>query len=451
MKKNFLSAIVFATGLLFGFSACSEDSTSNQDPTTTTTAESSLPSTVLDQFYAKYPAATNVTWETKDQYYVASFNLATTRSTGSTAYTAWFSKTDGAWGMTETEIAFSALPTAVQEAYAATEYGASGSAWTTDQTVDYLQRPDGSEEIYVIEASKTESGVETDADLYYTAAGILLKVILDAETESDHSEYLPQETATTISQWLSTNFPNATIAEIDVENGVTEVEIINDGWKIDVVFDASQQWVYTKTEYDYRGLSNIPTVVLTTLRSSSYYTSDAAIDDADKYETRDNGTYYAFELETAHDNEVNIYIDETGTLLNSEPQNTVTTTTGTTSISVDAAIQTVIDTKYSGATILSKEYDDGYLEVEILHDSLRKTLKFNGNNEWVKSEWEVTTLPAAVTATITAGGYTLDDNEFDYEETSTYAWYEVDVRKGGVEYTLYISADGTIQRTERDD
>ncbi|MDO4165207.1 MAG: PepSY-like domain-containing protein [Bacteroides sp.] len=447
MKKNLLPVCALAAGLLFGFSACSEDSVSTLDPTVSTTT-TDLPSAVLEEFSAKYPSASNVTWTTLDEYYVANFYLTSTRSAGVvTNTTAWFNKTNGNWGMTKTEIPYSALPDAVKTAYEATEYGISGSSWVTDQTVDYLQRPDGSEDIYVIEASKTESGVETEVDLYYTETGVLVKEVIDAENDNDHKEYLPQETATTINEWLAANLPNATIVEIDVEDdGTTEVELINNGWKLDVLFDSSLQWVYTKTEYNRNGLSQIPDVVLTTLRSSTYYTTDYAIDDADKYETRDNGTYYVFELEYGNDQDVKLYIDEQGNLI-SKPQNGNNTDnaggTGNAG-SVDTTIQAFINEKYPGATILEKEYDDGYLEVEILHEGIRKSVKFNGSNEWVKSDWDVTTLPEAVTAAITTGGYQIADHEFEYEETPTYAWYEVEARKQGVEYELYISPEGEI-------
>ena len=102
---------------------------------------------------------------------------------------------------------------------------------------------------------------------------------------------------------------------------------------------------------------------------------------------------------------------------------------------------------------MEKEYDDGLLEVEIRHDNREKTVKFNGRNEWVMTEWEVRAneLPAAVTDAIAANNYTLDDNEADYVETPDSQWYEVEVRQGRQELKLYISPEGNILRTEYDD
>ena len=402
-----------------------------------------IPEKVILEFNAKYPNATNVTWSTKDTYAVANFYLASTRTGGHEPNnTAWFNMA-GHWNMTETEISYQQLPEAVKTAFEASPY----ASWRMDNEIDKLQRSDNNETLYIIEVSQKEGNVETEVDLYYTEEGILVKEIVNAEADNDYHEYLPQQPEGNIQTWLDQNFPNVRIVDYDCEQNGTEVEIIANGLKHEILFDNQQQWVYTKTEYERRDWTQIPTSILNHLRTSPYYTSDNAIDDVEKYTTRDNGTYYCFELKTAYDDDVKVYVNETGII--SRPQNG--SDVGNSNVPVDDELQNFIDQKYPGAIILEKDYDHGYLEIDILHDGIEKEIKFNGQNQWVRTEWEVRQLPDAVKNTITAQGYTLDDNEFGYVETADSIWYEVEVRKGRDELKLYISPTGEILRTEYDD
>lgn len=402
-----------------------------------------IPEKVILEFNAKYPNATNVTWSTKDTYAVANFYLASTRTGGHEPNnTAWFNMA-GHWNMTETEISYQQLPEAVKTAFEASPY----ASWRMDNEIDKLQRSDNNETLYIIEVSQKEGNVETEVDLYYTEEGILVKEIVNAEADNDYHEYLPQQPEGNIQTWLDQNFPNVRIVDYDCEQNGTEVEIIANGLKHEILFDNQQQWVYTKTEYERRDLTQIPTSILNHLRTSPYYTSDNAIDDVEKYTTRDNGTYYCFELKTAYDDDVKVYVNETGII--SRPQNG--NDGGNSNVPVEDELQNFIDQKYPDAIILEKDYDHGYLEIDILHDGIEKEIKFNGQNQWVRTEWEVRQLPDAVKNTITAQGYTLDDNEFDYVETTDSSWYEVEVRKGRDELKLYISPTGEILRTEYDD
>ena len=124
---------------------------------------------------AKYPAATNVVWQTKQGYVVADFSLAEARAAGAAELSAWFDN-GGAWYMTETDIPFAALPEAVQTAFNGSEYAA--APWQVDD-VDKLER-EGVETIYVVEVEKRENGNKTEVDLYYAPDGVLVKKIADA-------------------------------------------------------------------------------------------------------------------------------------------------------------------------------------------------------------------------------------------------------------------------------
>lgn len=438
MKRILSLCHILLTGSFVLMTSCNDNDDLHSNP-----VPENIPEKVILEFNAKYPNATNVTWSTKDTYAVANFYLASTRTGGHEPNnTAWFNMA-GHWNMTETEISYQQLPEAVKTAFEASPY----ASWRMDNEIDKLQRSDNNETLYIIEVSQKEGNVETEVDLYYTEEGILVKEIVNAEADNDYHEYLPQQPEGNIQTWLDQNFPNVRIVDYDCEQNGTEVEIIANGLKHEILFDNQQQWVYTKTEYERRDLTQIPTSILNHLRTSPYYTSDNAIDDVEKYTTRDNGTYYCFELKTAYDDDVKVYVNETGII--SRPQNG--SDGGNSNVPVEDELQNFIDQKYPDAIILEKDYDHGYLEIDILHDGIEKEIKFNGQNQWVRTEWEVRQLPDAVKNTITAQGYTLDDNEFDYVETADSIWYEVEVRKGRDELKLYISPTGEILRTEYDD
>lgn len=438
MKRILSLCHILLTGSFVLMTSCNDNDDLHSNP-----VPENIPEKVILEFNAKYPNATNVTWSTKDTYAVANFYLASTRTGGHEPNnTAWFNMA-GHWNMTETEISYQQLPEAVKTAFEASPY----ASWRMDNEIDKLQRSDNNETLYIIEVSQKEGNVETEVDLYYTEEGILVKEIINAEADNDYHEYLPQQPEGNIQTWLDQNFPNVRIVDYDCEQNGTEVEIIANGLKHEILFDNQQQWVYTKTEYERRDLTQIPTSILNHLHTSPYYTSDNAIDDVEKYTTRDNGTYYCFELKTAYDDDVKVYVNETGII--SRPQNG--SDGGNSNVPVEDELQNFIDQKYPDAIILEKDYDHGYLEIDILHDGIEKEIKFNGQNQWVRTEWEVRQLPDAVKNTITAQGYTLDDNEFDYVETTDSSWYEVEVRKGRDELKLYISPTGEILRTEYDD
>lgn len=113
---------------------------------------------------------------------------------------------------------------------------------------------------------------------------------------------------------------------------------------------------------------------------------------------------------------------------------------------VDENVKNFILSTYPGAVIRDTDYERGYLEVEILHDSRIKDVYFNSADEWVATSWDVSTveLPAAVTATIkeTFPNYRIDDA--DYVVTPQREAYRIDVERGNIEKVVYVNADGEI-------
>lgn len=413
-----------------------------------------LPITQLAQqnLLNKYPAAQNISWQTKGDYVVATFTLPSEASANKTTTTngslaAWFDTT-GAWRMTETDIPFSALPEAVRTAFHNSEYG----QWTVDD-VDELDC-DGVEKIYVIEVKHTLSQVEID--LYYSADGVLIKTLQESGADYDYSDYIPTLDGALAGaneawqQYVAANHPDARITGIDYEMGEIEVEII-DANRIprELTFNASGTWLRTKTEiYD---ISQVPAAVREAFESSQY--SKFHVDDIDHYQTSADGEYYLFDLESAQ-GDVKVRITPTGTLSVQTTDVQADTGNGT---ATTASIEAFIEQKYPGARIVKQDYDDGLIEVDILHENRKKEVCFNRQGNWVYSNWEVfpNELPQAVTnakESYDAGRYAtwwIDGVEY-YDTANNGEYYEMDIEgPGDADAELYVRPDGTVIGIDR--
>ena len=425
MKRNTILMTLLVSALALAGCDKNEDNGS-REPAVSQQAQAALAE--------KYPAATNVRWTAKDQYFVASFSLPASRAEAGNDLAAWFDN-GGAWYMTETDIPFTALPQAVQTAFNASEYAA--APWTVDD-VDMLER-EGVETIYVIEVEKRENGIETEVDLYYSADGVLVKMLTDSAPDYDYGDYIPSRPATGIEEYIRTNYPGARITEIDYEHGMTEVEIIDSRTPRELLFDGSGAWVYTKTEVRR---SDVPQTVIQALENGEY--AAYRIDDIDHYKTPDK-EFYRFDLESAlGDVKVDIALD--GTLTLKQPGNMGNPGQGNGGL-VNTTVAEFIASKYPGAQILEQDYDDGLLEVEIRHEGREKEVYFNGRSAWVRTAWDIrrSELPQAVTAAIAASGwaaFSIDDIE--YVQTPTADYYLVELERGKQEVELRIDASGTI-------
>lgn len=173
------------------------------------------------------------------------------------------------------------IPDAVWAAFDATEY----ADWRIDD-IDMLRRG-GVETIYIIEVEGTTAdGVRQDVDLYFSEDGVLVKTVIDAEEDYDYSDYIPDSVPGSIEELIESMYPGARIVEIDVENGMTEVEIIDGRVCREVFFDASMNWLFTRTELR---LNDVPDDIMGFLKASEY--GEYRVDDVDFYETPETDFY----------------------------------------------------------------------------------------------------------------------------------------------------------------
>ena len=131
-------------------------------------------------------------WSTRGTNHVASFNQDNTEKE------AWFDA-NGVWLMTETDIAYDALPAPVKQAFEAlTQY----EGWKRDD-VDMLERK-GMEKVYVIEIEKGKE----ELNLFFDVNGNLLKEVADKETLSRILCKWKQDSVVSLFLYLDSVFKN---------------------------------------------------------------------------------------------------------------------------------------------------------------------------------------------------------------------------------------------------
>ncbi|MEG1543476.1 MAG: PepSY-like domain-containing protein [Tannerellaceae bacterium] len=276
MGKKLVAVVLLACSMSL-FANCKGDDRHLYQPT----------QVVLKTFESRYPSAERVTWETKQNYQVAEFY------TGANKSEAWFDGS-GVWVMTETDISFKALPSAVKTSFNASAY----ATWKVDD-VDQLERMSAAT-IYIIE---TELG-EKEADLRYSETGLLIKVIFDAGKDDKHQPVVIPELVRTA---LLKKYPNALILEYEMETTGLEVDILDKGIQKDVCFNNAGQWL--SSEWDIRS-DEAPAAVLNFLATSAY--STYRIDEVSALE-KPAGMFYVFDMKQ-NNNEVTLTLSADGVL-----------------------------------------------------------------------------------------------------------------------------------------
>ena len=209
MKKYAL--FLLAAASLNAFASCNDD----DDRHESNPQWNGVSEMVVKTFNEMYPDAKNIEWEVRNGYAVAEFYTASGAKGDDENTKAWFDNQLGDWAMTESDVTSANIPQAVLAAFEASEY----ADWRIDD-IDMVLR-NGMELVYVLEV---EQG-ERDIDLYYSEDGVLVKSIAGS-VNNDYSDFIPQQPTGSVTDWIASNYPDARVVDIDVEDGGTEVEIL---------------------------------------------------------------------------------------------------------------------------------------------------------------------------------------------------------------------------------
>lgn len=116
--------------------------------------------------------------------------------------------------------------------------------------------------------------------------------------------------------------------------------------------------------------------------------------------------------------------------------------------SKDAEIRKQIETMYKNAVILEIEYENGNIEVEIIHNQKEKDVTFNNAGEWQSTKYDILKLelPDKIKTVIKNSkysSYNIDDIEAI--ETPSKSIYEIELDKLlSDDVTIYITFEGVI-------
>ena len=269
---------IFASLLLAGFTFTScDDNDDNYTPD----------EKIVNVLYEKYPNAQRVDWELQHDHYVADFY------DNNIEKEAWFN-TKGEWVMTESDILFENLPKAIQTAFGESEY----KDWRVDD-VDMLERVE-METMYVIEVEKSKQ----EFDLFYAEDGTLIKAVEDID---NNDYYQPNTVPEVLKNFINNNYPQATIVDIEIEKGITEIDILHDNKAKELDFNNANEWLYTTWDVKEREIQEIADKVKAA--NPGFH-----IDDIDYKESADNSKVYIFELEQG-DNERQVTVDMDGNII----------------------------------------------------------------------------------------------------------------------------------------
>ncbi len=251
---------------------------------------------------------------------------------------------------------------------------------------------------------------------------------------------------------LAARYPDATNVKWVSKNGYTVAKFnrlatrsANLEYDYSVWFNGTGTWCMTESEVTYEAL---PEAVKTAFEASEY--AAWKIDDIDKLERAEMETFYVIEAETKSGNiekEADIYFLETGAVikvvLDVEDDYDYEDYLPA---DVQTVLKSLISQKYPGAVIMDTEYDDGEIEVEIVHEWRGKDVYFSKDNVWLRTEWDVrkSELPAAVMNQLNVSYPSWEIDDAEYVETPSGAWFVIELEKGEAEVEIKLSADGVI-------
>jgi hypothetical protein len=116
-------------------------------------------------------------------------------------------------------------------------------------------------------------------------------------------------------------------------------------------------------------------------------------------------------------------------------------------IVVNNDIRNFIEQKYEGARILYAEQEfNGEIDVEIIHNNIKKEVKFNRKDKWISTTWDVSIseLPDAAKESINIQYPEYRIEDVDYVEKPDGNCYKVEIERGEWDRTVFVTAEGEI-------
>lgn len=188
---------------------------------------SALPTQAVETaFWAKYPAASSVEWESAGVFQKAEFVL------NSTDYETWYTSS-GTWLQTEYSSGFTDLPSVIKDLLA-NSINYPPTTWIPQQTIDIEERRNYPV-WYGVELEQANDDVTIWAD----------------QEAFDHYEVAEDwdeaEVPQVISRFLALNYKNGWMTEaVVLSNGSVKINLLDGNEVKQVNFSRSMEWMYTE-------------------------------------------------------------------------------------------------------------------------------------------------------------------------------------------------------------
>lgn len=220
----------------------------------------------------------------------------------------------------------------------------------------------------------------------------------------------------------------------------------NNNYKTSAWYTPEGKWQMTETEMPY---NVIPHAIQTAFENSPYATWKKD-NEVDKIERPDSETVYIIEVESASDEDIDLYYSTDGVLVKAISDiNNGNIGNGAllpnTPSEIVTAVTAFINEKYPNARIVEIDIEHSVTEVDIIHENIGKEVLLNSSNEWISTSWDIfpTQLPQAVTDAIAASqyaSYKIDDAE--YFDTPTGSFYLIELEQGKKEVKVKMDGKG---------
>ncbi len=146
--------------------------------------------------------------------------------------------------------------------------------------------------------------------LFWIFAAVMLFAGCNDDDDNSVQKMDPSELPMQTKSFVETAYPSARIVDIEVEHGIIEMEIIDNGVERELYFTLDGEWLRTTTDILR---ADLPQAVLTAVAGTEY--ASWTIDDIDWVQTP-SGEWYLLELDKPKSNrEVNLKITATGEIL----------------------------------------------------------------------------------------------------------------------------------------
>ena len=297
--------------------------------------------------------------------------------------------------------------------------------------------------------------------LSFTACTELNNIIDNDDLTGDNSSssFDPSTLPTSITDYITNNYPNYTIEDMDSDidcdgTSVIEVELENGSDEIELVFDTENNLLYVVMEIP---TVNLPLAVTDSIAAN--FPNYSIDDEADELIMADGTTRYEVELESMQD-ELEVLFAADGTVICQEVDNDNDGDddgNDDDDFNIDSLPTTALNyitTNYPNYTIDEAEYDmtcDSTMVIEVEIESgnseIELTFDMNGNFLYSTVEINSASLPTAVSNSIVTNfpNYTLEDDEADeLTMADGTTRYEVELESMQDELEVLFAADGTV-------